>query len=335
MRHHRARAALCLVVLALTAAACGGSGSTDAGTTTTAARGSSTSAGAGDGPRTITNQWGTATLDSVPTKIVSLDPQFTDALLALGVKPAAYLTSDLYVAGGIFPWETDQLDGVPQIQFDGTTFDVQDVYNQHPDLIVGTYAIESKDRYDDLAEIATTIGAPDPKRETQTWQDMVTLAGTVLDRQQDAADLITKTEADIAKRAAALPGLKGKTYTFVNYVPGDALYVVADPDDGAAELFDAFGLSINPAALKAADGATGRAKFSLEQVDLLDSDVILMLANGGKPSDLIGFDSLRAATSGAVVQLDFDAATALNTPSVLSVPWVLDQIEPALQKVGS
>jgi iron complex transport system substrate-binding protein len=335
MRHHRARAALCLVVLALTAAACGGSGSTGAGTTTTAASGSSTSAGASDGPRTITNQWGTATLDAVPTKIVSLDPQFTDALLALGVKPAAYLTSDLYVAGGIFPWETDQLDGVPQIQFDGTTFDVQDVYNQHPDLIVGTYAIESKDRYDDLAEIATTIGAPDPKRETQTWQDMVTLAGTVLDRQQDAADLITKTEADIAKRAAALPGLKGKTYTFVNYVPGDALYVVADPDDGAAELFDAFGLSINPAALKAADGATGRAKFSLEQVDLLDSDVILMLANGGKPSDLIGFDSLRAATSGAVVQLDFDAATALNTPSVLSVPWVLDQIEPALQKVGS
>jgi len=332
----RAVAAL-LVSLALVTAACGGSGDDEAakgGTETTAGTGSGTDTTA-TGPRTFEHAWGSTEIDGVPERIVSLDPQFTDALLAIGVTPVAYVTSDLLVDGGITPWQDDLLDGVEQIDYDGVTYSNQDVYNAQPDAIVGTFAIENQQRYDDLSDIAPTIGSPDPDREVQRWQDLVTLAGDLVGRPDDAAKVISDTEADLEARADELPGLDGKTYTFVNYVPGDALYIVADPDDGASEAFATLGLTINPEALAAADGKTGRAKFSLEQVDLLDADVILILANGGDPDDLIGFDTLRAAKSGAVVELDMLTATALNQPSSLSLPWVLDQIEPALRKAES
>ena len=34
--------------------------------------------------------------------------------------------------------------------------------------------------------------------------------------------------------------------------------------------------------------------------------------------------------AGAVVELDYALAVGLNTPSVLSIPWALDQIHPQL-----
>jgi iron complex transport system substrate-binding protein len=323
--------------LALSAAACGGSGSTDGkASPTTSGENSPGPGGESDatGTRTITHQYGATDVEGVPQRIVSLDPQFTDVLLALDVTPAAYVAQTTVGDNGVFPWQGDQLAAATQISYDGVGFENQDVFNATPDLIVGTYSIENAERYADLTDIAPTIAAPDADREVQRWQDLVTLAGQILDREDDAAELITRVEGEVADRAESLPDLEGKTYTFVNYVPGDALYVVADPEDGASELFGTLGLSINPEALGAADGKTGRAKFSLEQVDLLDSDLILMLANGGDPSDLIGFDGLRAAETGAVFNLSFEEAVALNTPSPLSVPWVLDRLAPALEKVS-
>lgn len=327
LRSRTLLAAPLLLAGALLATACGGSGDTDTadGTTAPPAAGAETIS--------VDHAFGTTTLDGVPERIVSLDPQFTDALLALDVAPAAFITSTSFVEGGIFPWQ-DGLDSVTQIDFDGVDYDNQDVFNAEPDLIVGSYTIEDEERYAALSDIAPTIGAVDPDREVQRWQDMLTLAGSVTGKVDEAAELIGDTEAALAGIAEELPGLDGMTYTFVNYVPGDALYVVADPDDGAAEAFATLGLTINPKALEAADGDTGRAKFSLEQVDLLDSDLIIMLANGGNPEDLIGFDALRASKSGAVQSVDFSLATALNQPSVLSLPWAFDQLRPILEKAA-
>lgn len=339
MTHRRLLPTCALAVaLAVTAIGCGGSGSTDdtsPSTTAPAGSGGTDGApGATAGTRTISHQYGDTEVTGVPERIVSLDPQFTDVLLALDVTPTAYVAQATVGDGGVFPWQGDQLASATQIEFDGVSYSNQDVFNAKPDLIVGTYSIENAERYADLSEIAPTIAAPDADRQVQRWQDLVTLAGVILDREDDAAALITRVEGEAQEKAEGLPGLDGKTYTFVNYVPGDALYVVADPDDGAAELFGTLGLSINPEALDAADGATGRAKFSLEQVDLLDSDLILLLANGGDPDDLIGFDGLRAARSGAVVEVSYEQAVALNTPSPLSVPWVLDEIQPALERAA-
>ena len=154
-------------------------------------------------------------------------------------------------------------------------------------------------------------------------------------RDPDAAQaVIDEVESATAAVAAALPELEGATYSFANYLPGDSIYVVADPDDGASQFFSQLGLEIAPELLAVADGVTGRAQLSLEQADLLAADLVMVLPNGGDPvADLIGFADIPAVADGAYVEADLALAIALNTPSARSLLWALDQIMPGLEAV--
>ena len=89
-------------------------------------------------------------------------------------------------------------------------------------------------------------------------------------------------------------------------------------------------MEIAPDIVEAGKGTTGRAEISFEQSARLDADLLLILTNGGNPSDIPGYDNLAAVQAGAVVELDYALAVGLNTPSVLSIPWALDQIHPQL-----
>ena len=145
-----------------------------------------------------------------------------------------------------------------------------------------------------------------------------------------AATLISDADEQAAALAAELPGLEGKTYALANYVPGDAIYVVADPEDGAATLFAQLGLAIDPDLLALADGEAGRVTLSLERVGDLDADLLILLTNGADPNEVPGYAGLPAVQSGAVSVLDVATITGLNTPTPLSVPYALEAIRPAL-----
>jgi iron complex transport system substrate-binding protein len=132
-----------------------------------------------------------------------------------------------------------------------------------------------------------------------------------------------------------LPGLEGHTVAMANYVPGDAIYVVADPEDGASTFFRQLGIEVDPELVELADGAAGRAELSLEQVELLDSDLLVLLTNGADPTEIPGYDNLPAVRSGAVAVLDVPTITGLNTPSNLSVPYALDAVRPALEALDA
>jgi iron complex transport system substrate-binding protein len=146
---------------------------------------------------------------------------------------------------------------------------------------------------------------------------------------------VAESEALSADVLAELPGIDGKTYALANYVAGDAIYVVADPDDGAATFFAQLGLSIDPDLLEVADGASGRAMLSLEQIDMLDADLLVLFTNGNDPNEVPGYDSLPAVQSGAVAVLDLATVSGLNTPTPLSVPYSLDHIREALEALDA
>jgi iron complex transport system substrate-binding protein len=135
--------------------------------------------------------------------------------------------------------------------------------------------------------------------------------------------------------AADLPGLGGKTYALANYVPGDAIYVVADPDDGASQFFGQLGLEIDPDLLAIADGASGRVELSLERIDELDADLLVLLTNGAETEDIPGYDALPAFRDDAVAILDVAYVAGLNTPTPLSVPYSLERIRPALEAAAT
>lgn len=310
-----------VAVLLVVVAGCGGSDESE---------GSDSASGSNESGGTVTveHRYGSTEAPVRPERIVSLDTQWTDVLLALDAPPVGYLL-DPNVAGGDMPWRGDLLSGAT-----GMTATDALPYEQiaalDPDLIVVTYFATDEADYERLSEIAPTIPTLDAN-QVDSWQEIARAAGTMLDDAGGAEALIDEVDGRVAELAAELPGLDGKTFTLANYVPGDAFHVVADPDDGANVVFAQLGLALSPAILDAAGGATGRVELGLEQTELLDADLLVLFTNGAEPTDIAGYGQLRAVTSGAVAVLDYGDVVALNTPTPLSVPYALDLIRPALE----
>lgn len=283
--------------------------------------------GGGVDPVTVDHQYGSTTLDGVPERIVSLDTQWTDVLLALGTPPVA--TPEVAgVDGGVLPWQ--ELPGSVELLAADGGIPFEQIAALQPDLIVGTYLIADQATYDQLTGIAPTIGLLSGG-QVDPWQDIAATAGDLLGASDDADALVREAEQASADLLAELPGLEGRDYTLANYVPGDSIYVVADPDDGASTVFAQLGMAIDPDLVALADGASGRVQVSLEQIGLLDSDLLVLLTNGAEPGEIPGYSGLPAVQSGAVAVLDLGTVIGLNTPTPLSVPYALDAIRPALE----
>jgi iron complex transport system substrate-binding protein len=294
--------------------------------------GGSAGAGAGrargdGGTVTVEHRYGTTEVPTRPHRVVSLDTQWTDVLLALDAPPVGTLV-DPNLASGDFPWRGDSLADATRIEAPDA-LPYEQIAELRPDLIVVTYLAEERDDYETLSDIAPTIPILSAN-QVDSWQDIARVAGTFLDDPGAAEALIDDVDSRVAAVADELPGLRGKTFALVNYIPGDSFNVVADPEDGANVVFGQLGLEIAPRLLEAADDVSGRVRLSLEQASLLDADLLVLFTNGAEPTGIPGYQDLPAVTTGAVSVLDYADVVALNTPTPLSVPYALDLIRPAL-----
>lgn len=318
--------AVLLAALLALVAACGGSDG-DAESTTTTGAGGDAGSSAEFEPVTIEHLYGETEIAERPTRIVSLDTQWTDALLALDAPPAGYL-ADYNLPEG-FPWREDLLaDSTEMTATDALPF--EQIAALEPDLIVVSYFAQDEEDYEMLTAIAPTV-ATLSENQVDTWQDITMAAGEILGETEQAQQVVDDVDGQVADLAAELPGLEGKTFALVNYVKGDKFYVVSDPADGAVVLFTQLGMEISPAILEAGKGASGRAEISLERTDLLDADLLLLLTNGEDPSSIPGYDQLPAVESGAAALLDYAQAVAVNTPTPLSIPWALEELRPQIE----
>jgi iron complex transport system substrate-binding protein len=322
MRSRRTRLlALALVATATAAvAACGGDERGGPDTTV----GSAQNADA----VTVDHRYGETTIEDRPERIVALDTQWLDVLTALDA-PVVGAALDPSVDGGRFPWQDDLPDGLTDLPVtDAIPYEA--VAALRPDLIVITWGVTSQAEYERLSAIAPTIPLLGDE-EVDAWQDMAAVAGDVLGVPEEAEQLVAEVDGQVAELAEELPELEGQTFALANYVPGDAIYVVADPDDGASQLFAQLGMSVDPELLEIAAGSAGRAELSLERIDELDADVLVLLTNGADPTELPGYDTLPAVQQGSVAVLDVADISGLNTPTPLSVPYSLELIRPALE----
>jgi iron complex transport system substrate-binding protein len=306
-------------------AACGSDNDSSGGS-------SDTTAPSGADEVTIEHAFGSTEVPVRPERIVSLDNQWTDVLLAMGQVPVGHAEIEGF---GNFPWDGDELDDSEKLTTDGTSIPIEKVAGLRPDLIVASWQITDQSIYDQLSKIAPTIALLTPGQAVDSWQDMTKAAGEFLDDTEGATDIIDGVDAQIAEMAEELPGLKGKTYVMANYVPGDQIYVVADPDDGAADLFYGLGLEISPTILDNGDPTTKRAQISMENISMLDGDLLFLLPNGADPATIPGYSTLPAVVAGASMLLDNSMAIGINTPTPLSVPWMLEQMEPTLKAAAA
>ncbi|MDF1603954.1 ABC transporter substrate-binding protein [Nocardioides sp. YIM 152315] len=318
----RRAAAVPFLFLPLVAAGCG---SEDDAT----ASGPADAAGAE--PLVVDHVYGTTEIDGVPERIVTIDLQWTDTMLAMGVEPIGY-TVDSYMPDGTVPWQDlpadaealDLTDGVP----------IEQIAALDPDLIVGSYSIADERTYELLSGIAPTVPNLDDA-QVASWQELVTLAGNVLDRPDDAVAVVDDVDGAVAQTAADLPGLEGQTFALAQYVVGDSMYIVADENDGSSVFFQQLGMEMF-APVRAQGEKTGEARInvSTERADLLRADLLAFLVNGGDERDLAdipAFDTL----PGTVAVLDYPTIVGLNTPSPLSIPYALEQVRPYLDEAAA
>lgn len=315
------------VALALTLAAgltaCGGDDSEPAASTGTDAAGDAETV-------TLDHVFGTTEITGVPQRIVTIDLQWTDVMLAMGVEPVGYSVDAFMPESGV-PWQDLPADAEPLALDDGPP--IEQIASLEPDLIVGSYSIADQGVYDQLSGIAPTVAGLDALQVTP-WQDLLRTAGDILDEPDRAEEIIADVDGQVDAVAADLPGLEGKTFTLAQYVVGDSIYAVADEQDGSSVFFQQLGMTMY-APVKEEGEASGDTRIivSTERSDLLQADLLAFLVNGGDESDLAdipGFDQL----PGTVAVLDYPTIVGLNTPSPLSLPYSLEQLRPYLDEAA-
>ncbi|SDS60871.1 ABC transporter substrate-binding protein [Jiangella sp. DSM 45060] len=282
------------------------------------------------GTVTVEHQFGSTEITGVPERIVTIDLQWTDVMLAMGAEPVGYSVDAFMPESGV-PWQQLPAEAEPLPLDDGPP--IEQIAELQPDLILGSYSIADQGVYDQLSGIAPTIAGEDALQVTP-WQDLVRTAGEILGEQDRAEDVIAGVDGEVAEVADALPGLAGKTFSLAQYIVGDSIYVVADEQDGSSVFFQQLGMTMY-APVRDEGEATGdtRIMVSPERSDLLRADLLAFLVNGGDESDLAdipGFDQL----PGTVAVLDYPTIVGLNTPSPLSIPYSLEQLRPYLEEAA-
>ncbi|MGQ4597197.1 ABC transporter substrate-binding protein [Nocardia sp. R6R-6] len=282
----------------------------------------------GSAPVTVAHARGTTTVSGTPAKIVTLGNQWLDATLALGVTPVGYVDNIGVLSKTPVPWEPATLASAKALNPGGNI--AEQVAALEPDLILADPFIADQKTYDELSKLAPTLPALG-KDAVTPWQDQVNTLGKVLHKEGDADRVIADVRGRLDAIAAANPGLKGKTFASTWLAGPSQLMVLTDPNDGSSKLFTQLGMTI-PKNLTDQPANQGRLALSPERLDELRSDLLLAGYSPGLDASyrqLPGYSELPAVRKGAVVFLNTLEISAVNQPTALSVPYLLDKLAPA------
>ena len=221
------------------------------------------------------------------------------------------------------------------------TIDVEKVASYRPDLILAVYAVGLDESvYAMLSRIAPVVTYERSLFGSSMEQD-ARLIGRALGAQGGVERFIAEARADVEQVAQQLPGLAGKTYLY-GQARGDVLPMVVGAENPSTAFMRSLGLSVPPGFAGApADGrlAPGTVGLSYEQAGRLDSADVLFMTFAGD-ADRGTFESnalvrsLPVVSGGRYFPVTPDTAVALQAPNVVAVPWLLQQLRPALERVG-
>lgn len=311
---------LAAIVLGATLASCGGSATRQAEKPGAAV--------------TIKHKYGTTTVTGMPERVVALDQQWTDVLLAMGVKPVGHGADPKVGKNGRAPWQRSLPASSKALPADLKGPPVEQVAALHPDLILGTYTIADRAIYQKLSGIAPTVASLDD-RQVERWQDLTRVAGKIFHDPGKAEKVVDGVHDKVATIRKQMPWVRGKTFALAQYLVGQSVIGVADPSDGSSVLFSSLGMKQYPRLV--AEGRrqkTARISVSPERLDVLRADLLLFMVNGGTRADLKdlpGWNSQPSVRDGSAAVLAYPTIAGLNVPTPLSIPAALDTVTPALR----
>ncbi|MGH3908042.1 MAG: iron-siderophore ABC transporter substrate-binding protein [Pseudonocardiaceae bacterium] len=291
----------------------------------------------GEFPVTITHKLGSTTIPAKPQRVVALGGADADIAVALGVPPVAVTK---YSNGEYAPWLKPEIDTAEVKLIGGgggeggaDVVSLEQVAALKPDLILAGQYFQIDAQYEQLSQIAPTIAYQETQL-TDSWEEQTAVIGRALGRPDRAQEVIAGVKSKIDEVRRAHPEFEGKTASYSFHFAPDSIQTINSTDDYAAVLFGGLGLRLSPK-VTALEGDQG-ARISLEQIETLDADVVILAyaSDNLRPSleNNPVFQSVPAVKDGRYVPLGLDAVTALRLPSVLSIPYGLDELEPGLTK---
>lgn len=307
------------------------------GSTTTGAAGATDTF-----PVSIPSALGTATITAEPHRVVTWGWSAQDAVLALGVVPVAM---PKYVYGGdadgVLPWVADKVKelggAAPTLLTGADTGEapIEQIVAARPDVILAPYSGLTQKEYDTLSKVAPVVAYPDQPWAT-TWQDTTQIVGKALGRSAQADQLVKDTDAKVAALAAKYPVLQGKTFVYAAANQADQLSVYRATDP-RVQLLTQLGMVVSPS-VKTLDVKPDASYFftvSYENLGKIDTDVLVAYFDDQAAADTFAADplvaampSVKAGAFAPIVGQSFVMAS--SAPSVLSIPWMLDQYVPQL-----
>ena len=322
----RARTVLPALAAATLLAGCGSAGEPSAD----AAENSTADSGAF--PVSVEHVFGSTEIQERPERIVVLGWNAQDVVYALGLEPVG-MPSYPYGGGddGVLPWDDEHYD--PEVT---TLLDTADgppleaIAALRPDVILAPYEGFDEGVYEDLTGIAPTVAYPG-EAWTTPWRDQTRMIGQALGMEEEAEQLIADTEAEVAAVAEEHPEFEGLTFAYTS-LGAEALYLYL-PSDPRVQLIEDLGFTTAPSVEELASGVdagTFYAQLSLEQAPEIESDVLVGFTDGLTAQEALESDLYSSvpaiANDAAVVFDDQEIAAAASSVSVLSIPFVLDEL---------
>jgi iron complex transport system substrate-binding protein len=327
-------AALLLPLLAACGSSDSGSESSGAEKTTT-----STASKAEDGafPVTVEHALGETTIEAEPQRIVSVGYTEQDFLLALGVVPVG--VTDWYgdQPDATWPWAHDLLEGAhPEVLTNVDSIDYESVAALEPDLILGLNAGLDESSYEKLSKIAPTVAqAKGGNPYFSEWQPMTEMIGAAIGQPKAASDLVADIEQQFADAAEANPEFAGKNAIFLQnaFYDGEA---IAYQKGLSTDFLTDLGFDVPSELDQYVTEEGGQAYIPMENLSVLDTADVLIWGTE-KPEDRTAleeeplFNALDAVKEKRLVFTDGTTAGAIYFSSPLSLPYVIDQLVPALK----
>ena len=258
-----------------------------------------------------------------------------DFALAVGVTPVGVTEWYGQQPDATWPWAQDELgDAQPEVLTAVDSFDYERIAALEPDLIIGTNAGLDEESFGLLSDIAPTVAHPQgAERYFSRWDEQARLVGQALGRSAEMEVIIADIDEQFAAAAAAHPEFEGVEVAFLQnrFYEGSA---IAYQNGLSTEFLTDLGFEI-PAVLDDFETEGGQAYIPLEQLGVLDEADVLLWATEA-PEDRTALEAeplymgLEEVQDGKLVFTDGVTAGAIYFTSPLSLPFVLEQLVPAL-----
>lgn len=290
-------------------------------------------------PVTIADAFGTTTIKNKPKKIITLAWGSTDAVLALGITPIA-IEQQTYGSDDskMLPWVNEFIVNnnleiptiLPQITAEPA---YEKIASLKPDLILATYSGITKQQHALLSAIAPTVGYPDKPWSTP-WREVVSTTAKAVGEVEKANQILADFDEKIATKVSQNQQLQNKTVAMVWDMPGN-LYVY-EPTDPRMQFIQELGLVTAPSVKELSNGGDSFFySLSLEKTSKLTSDILVSFAdNEVEQTRFINSSyakNMQQIQTGAIAKITGTSLiAAVSPPTVLSLPWALDDYVQAL-----